>query len=211
MKKVHKISQDFQRWLLALVAIAFLTSTAFLWVSQTRLSETNTNNLLQLNLSDVEQDIKDLSDDNLLKVTRRIARELNKKDTVSSFDLMVLADKHSVPEINLVDINGIISKLDYLKELGIKTIYFNPIFEAYSNHKYDTGNYMKIDDMFGGEKAFSVLLEKDYAYVAGGNVYFDTSKLQDYYVFSSGIEKEQLQINQYKAEIEELKKKLVGG
>ena len=47
MKKVHKISQDFQRWLLALVAIAFLTSTAFLWISQTRLSETNTNNLLQ--------------------------------------------------------------------------------------------------------------------------------------------------------------------
>ena len=39
----------------------------------------------------------------------------------------------------------------------------------------------------------SVLLEKGYAYVAGGNVYFDTSKLQDYYVFSSGIEKEQLQ------------------
>ena len=38
-----------------------------------------------------------------------------------------------------------------------------------------------------------VLLEKDYAYFAGGNVYFDTSKLDDYYVFSSGIEKEQLQ------------------
>ena len=36
----------------------------------------------------------------------------------------------------------------------------------------------------------SVLLEKDYAYVAGGNVYFDTSKLKDYYVFSSQTEKE---------------------
>ena len=36
-----------------------------------------------------------------------------------------------------------------------------------------------------------VLLEKGYAYVAGGNVYFDTSKLDDYYVFSSDIEKEQ--------------------
>ena len=36
----------------------------------------------------------------------------------------------------------------------------------------------------------SVLLEKDYAYVAGGNVYFDTSKLKDYYVFSSQSEKE---------------------
>ena len=107
--KGQKISQAFQRWLLALVAIAFLTSTAFLWFSQTRLSETNTTNLLQLNLSDVDQDIKDLSDDNLLRVTRRIAREMNNRDSVSSFDLMVLADKHSVPEINLVDANGIIT------------------------------------------------------------------------------------------------------
>ncbi len=39
-----------------------------------------------------------------------------------------------------------------------------------------------------------VLLEKGYAYQAGGNVYFDTSKLDDYYVFSSAIEKEQLEV-----------------
>ena len=39
-----------------------------------------------------------------------------------------------------------------------------------------------------------VLLEKGYAYLAGGNVYFDTSKLDDYYVFSSAVEKEALQI-----------------
>jgi cysteinyl-tRNA synthetase len=39
-----------------------------------------------------------------------------------------------------------------------------------------------------------VLLEKGYAYQAGGNVYFDTGKLDDYFVFSSAVEKEQLQI-----------------
>jgi cysteinyl-tRNA synthetase len=39
-----------------------------------------------------------------------------------------------------------------------------------------------------------VLLEKGYAYQAGGNVYFDTSKLGDYFVFSSAVEKEQLQV-----------------
>ena len=39
-----------------------------------------------------------------------------------------------------------------------------------------------------------VLLEKGYAYVAGGNVYFDTTKLDDYFVFSSAVEKEQLQV-----------------
>ncbi len=40
----------------------------------------------------------------------------------------------------------------------------------------------------------SVLLEKGYAYEAGGNVYFDTGKLSDYFVFSSAVEKEQLQV-----------------
>ena len=116
--KGQKISQAFQRWLLALVAIAFLTSTAFLWFSQTRLSETNTTNLLQLNLTDVDQDLKDLSDDNLLRVTRRIAREIDKRDSVSSFDLMVLADKHSVPEISLVDSNGIITASTFRNFIG---------------------------------------------------------------------------------------------
>ena len=120
--KGQKISQAFQRWLLALVAIAFLTSTAFLWFSQTRLSETNTTNLLQLNLTDVDQDLKDLSDDNLLRVTRRIAREIDKRDSVSSFDLMVLADKHSVPEISLVDSNGIITAIKREKRKCVITV-----------------------------------------------------------------------------------------
>ena len=39
-----------------------------------------------------------------------------------------------------------------------------------------------------------VLLEKGYAYQAGGNVYFDTTKLDDYFLFSQGVEKEQLQV-----------------
>lgn len=39
-----------------------------------------------------------------------------------------------------------------------------------------------------------VLLEKGYAYQAGGNIYFDTSKLDDYFVFSSAVEKEKLQV-----------------
>lgn len=56
------------------------------------------------------------------------------------------------------NIKGIISKLDYLKELGVTTIYLNPISLANSNHKYDTADYMKIDDMFGTEWEFKELV-----------------------------------------------------
>ena len=47
------------------------------------------------------------------------------------------------------NLNGITEKLDYLQELGVTVIYLNPIFEAYSNHRYDTGDYLKIDGQLG--------------------------------------------------------------
>lgn len=55
------------------------------------------------------------------------------------------------------NLEGIIKKLPYLKELGITTVYLNPIFKAFSNHKYDTGDYEKIDEMFGTEETFKNL------------------------------------------------------
>ncbi len=55
---------------------------------------------------------------------------------------------------------GIAEKLDYLRSLGVTYIYLCPIFKAYSNHKYDTGDYSKIDEMFGGEDAFDNLIAK---------------------------------------------------
>lgn len=57
------------------------------------------------------------------------------------------------------NINGIISKLDYLKELGVTTIYLNPISMANSGHKYDTADYMRVDDMFGTESDFKNFVE----------------------------------------------------
>ena len=47
------------------------------------------------------------------------------------------------------DLVGVIKKLDYLKDLGIDAIYFNPVFEAESLHKYDGASYHHIDDNFG--------------------------------------------------------------
>lgn len=42
-------------------------------------------------------------------------------------------------------LRGVYAKLDYLESLHVTTIYFNPIFQAYSNHRYDTGDYKRID------------------------------------------------------------------
>ncbi|MHB8931215.1 MAG: glycoside hydrolase family 13 protein [Melioribacteraceae bacterium] len=49
------------------------------------------------------------------------------------------------------DIQGIINKLDYLKELGVNAIFLNPIFESPSLHKYDASMYHHIDNNFGPE------------------------------------------------------------
>ena len=58
------------------------------------------------------------------------------------------------------DLVGIIEKLPYLKELGVSCIYLNPIFEAHSNHRYNTADYKKIDPLLGDEKDFSRLCKK---------------------------------------------------
>lgn len=55
---------------------------------------------------------------------------------------------------------GVIEKLDYLKELGVNILYFCPIFKAFSNHKYDTGDYETVDEMFGGQIAFDELVKE---------------------------------------------------
>ncbi len=56
------------------------------------------------------------------------------------------------------DLFGIIEKLDYIKSLGVNCIYLSPIFDAYSNHKYDTADYMSIDPMFGDEDTLEKLI-----------------------------------------------------
>ena len=52
---------------------------------------------------------------------------------------------------------GVKKKLEYIKSLGVSVIYFNPIFDSPSCHKYDTGDYEKIDPMFGDEEIFKDL------------------------------------------------------
>ena len=53
---------------------------------------------------------------------------------------------------------GITEKLDYLKSLHVTAIYLNPVFRAFSNHRYDTGDYMQIDPLLGTEEDFAAFI-----------------------------------------------------
>ena len=58
------------------------------------------------------------------------------------------------------DLEGMIQKLDYLQSLGITCIYLNPIFEAHSNHRYDTADYTKVDPLLGTKEDFKRLCKE---------------------------------------------------
>ncbi len=58
------------------------------------------------------------------------------------------------------NIRGIIEKLSYIKEMGVDIIYLNPIFESPENHRYSTGDYMKIDPFLGTNEDFRELCDK---------------------------------------------------
>ncbi len=57
------------------------------------------------------------------------------------------------------NIKGIISRLDYLKSLGVTLIYLTPIFKSPSNHRYDTSDYLRVDELFGTEQELKTLIE----------------------------------------------------
>ena len=83
------------------------------------------------------------------------------------------------------DIEGIISKLDDLKRLGISCIYLNPIGEAASNHRYNTSDYKKVDPFLGNNEDFKrlcqlakerrihVILDGVYSHTGDDSVYFN--------------------------------------
>lgn len=56
------------------------------------------------------------------------------------------------------NLNGIREKLPYLQQLGVSVVYLNPIFQAFSNHRYDTGDFKKIDPLLGTLEDFDALV-----------------------------------------------------
>ena len=82
-------------------------------------------------------------------------------------DRIYQADKHAEPfwQPNEVgghlnedyfggDLKGIQQKLPYLHEMGVDFIYLNPIFEAHSNHRYNTADYLNVDPLLGTNEDF---------------------------------------------------------
>ena len=83
------------------------------------------------------------------------------------------------------NLEGVRQKLPYLKRLGVSVLYFNPIFCARTNHKYDTSDYRRIDPMFGDEQALArlckeaealgmrVMLDGVFSHVGDDSLYFN--------------------------------------
>lgn len=69
------------------------------------------------------------------------------------------------------DLVGVAERLDYLADLGVNAIYFTPIFQSASNHRYHTHDYDKVDPMLGGTPALRRLL--DAAHARGMRVVLD--------------------------------------
>ena len=69
------------------------------------------------------------------------------------------------------DLLGVIEHLDYLQELGVTAIYFNPVFQSAANHRYHTYDYYHVDPILGGNAALRKLL--DAAHARGMRVVLD--------------------------------------
>ncbi len=60
------------------------------------------------------------------------------------------------------DLLGVVERLDYLQELGVTAIYFNPIFQSAANHRYHTHDYYQVDPILGGNDALRTMLDEAY-------------------------------------------------
>ena len=84
---------------------------------------------------------------------------------------------------------GIEQSLAYLADLGVSVIYLNPIFEADSNHRYNTSDYSKIDPILGDENAFAsmcrtakklgirIILDGVFSHTGSDSVYFNKKEI----------------------------------
>ena len=91
-------------------------------------------------------------------------------DEYNYWDWNQLPAPNDVREFYGGDLQGVMDKLDYLRDLGVRAIYFNPLFVSPSNHKYDTQDYEHVDPHFGRivRDAGPLLEEGDYRNIHAG-------------------------------------------
>ncbi|MDD6251420.1 MAG: LytS/YhcK type 5TM receptor domain-containing protein, partial [Oscillospiraceae bacterium] len=106
--EMRRISQTFSRWLLLCVSVAFVITIGFSMFLQSQLAQSDTFELLSLNIDDVKADISDASDENLLSLTKFVAKDISSQEDISENYLNELQEKYDVAEINIVDERGII-------------------------------------------------------------------------------------------------------
>lgn len=103
-----KISQVFQKWLLIFVTGTFLITSGFTYLFESRVSEMETVRLLELGINDVKNSISQASDENLLKVSRKLKNVLDTSDTWKIPGLTRLSQEFVVSEINMIGPDGVI-------------------------------------------------------------------------------------------------------
>lgn len=125
-----------------------------------------------------------------------ICGECNTKDKLTPYTIHQSTNEmpHHLPDCDGRILNndfyggnlkGIVNALPYLEKLGVGIIYLNPIFKAFSNHRYDTCDYKEVDPMLGSKEDFAllcdechkrgikVILDGVFSHTGSDSIYFD--------------------------------------
>ena len=104
-KASEGIANTFQRRLLACIVIAYLITSTFTLVLQNGMAQIETQEVFSVSMNDVEETVKNKSNQHLLAIVKQVKQEYENDPTVP---LSNLTEKYGIKEINVVDSNGII-------------------------------------------------------------------------------------------------------
>ncbi|MGN0480847.1 MAG: LytS/YhcK type 5TM receptor domain-containing protein, partial [Lachnospiraceae bacterium] len=120
-QKKKKIEQSFARWLLVTVIFAFLGSNLLTFFLENDLSKDNAKTTMDIAIKDVQVDVQSVSDKNILSIAYNVKKEVDDliaDGEISDSQLVKLASKYEITEINYVDKNGIIINTNHKEYLG---------------------------------------------------------------------------------------------
>lgn len=111
----HGLAQIFQRWLLVCIIAAFSITCVYTWFVQTQMALVNVENALRLNINDLQDEVLEVSDRNLLGITRQVAAQVtpacylneNGDGPFQNHQLNDMARAFNVTDINLCDSQGV--------------------------------------------------------------------------------------------------------